>query len=98
MNGSICFRAYLLPGWLAKACESAGYRLRSVTLSMSARQEGTVMRVLLETGLRNNTPLEVDWPGRRRPVAVTVDGQGRVDYSADGIRLERPFRELVAHW
>jgi riboflavin biosynthesis pyrimidine reductase len=56
------------------------------------------MRVLLETGLRNNTPLQVDWPGRRRPVAVTVDGQGRVDYSADGIRLERPFRELVAHW
>ena len=56
------------------------------------------MRVLLQPGLRNNTPLEVDWPARQRPVTVTVDGQGRLDYSADGIRLERPFRELVAHW
>jgi len=56
------------------------------------------MRVLLEPGLRENTPLEVNWPARRLPLAVTVDGRSRVDYSADGIRLERPFRELVARW
>jgi len=96
-------RLDLLPGvppsWLAgEGLRISGLPTAFGTLSMSARQEGTVMRVLLETGLRNNTPLEVDWPARRRPVAVTVDGQGRVDYSADGIRLERPFRELVAHW
>jgi len=65
---------------------------------MSARQEGPLMRVLLEPGLRENTPLEVNWPARRLPLAVTVDGRSRVDYSADGIRLERPFRELVARW
>jgi F5/8 type C domain len=87
------------PSWMA----GEGLRISELptafgTLSMSARQEGAVMRVLLEPGLRNDTPLEVDWPGRQRPVAVTVDGQGRLDYSADGIRLERPFRELVAHW
>src|ERR1700730_10712067 len=98
MSGSICLRAYLLPWWRAQALRSSGLPTACGTLSMSARQEGTVMRVLLEPGLRNNTPLEVDWPGRQRPVAVTVDGQGRFDYSADGIRLERPFRELVAHW
>jgi hypothetical protein len=96
-------RLDLLPGvppsWLAgEGLRISGLPTAFGTLSMSARQEGMVMRVLLETGLRNNTPLEVDWPARRRPVAVTVDGQGRVDYSADGIRLERPFRELVAHW
>ncbi len=96
-------RLDLLPGVPASWLAGEGLRISGLptafgTLSMSARQEGTVMRVLLETGLRNNTPLEVDWPARRRPVAVTVDGQGRVDYSADGIRVERPFRELVAQW
>ena len=96
-------RLDLLPGVPPSWVAGEGLRISELptafgTLSMSARQEGTVMRILLETGLRNNTPLEVHWPGRRRPVAVTVDGQGRVDYSADGIRLERPFRELVAHW
>jgi len=96
-------RLDLLPGVPPSWVAGEGLRISELptafgTLSMSARQEGTVMRVLLEPGLRNNTPLEVDWPGRQRPVAVTVDGRARVDYSADGIRLERPFRELVAHW
>jgi hypothetical protein len=96
-------RLDLLPGVPPSWVAGEGLRISELptafgTLSMSARQDGTVMRVLLEPGLRDNTPLEVDWPGRRRPVAVTVNGQGRVDYSADGIRLERPFRELVAHW
>jgi hypothetical protein len=96
-------RLDLLPGVPPSWVAGEGLRISELptafgTLSMSARQEGTAMRVLLEPGLRNNTPLEVDWPGRQRPVAVTVDGQERVDYSADGIRLERPFRELVAHW
>jgi hypothetical protein len=96
-------RLDLLPGVPPSWVAGEGLRISELptafgTLSMSARREGTVMRVLLEPGLRNNTPLEVDWPGRQRPVAVTVDGQGRVDYSADGIRLERPFRELVARW
>jgi hypothetical protein len=96
-------RLDLLPGVPPSWVAGEGLRISELptafgTLSMSARQEGTVMRVRLEPGLRDNTPLEVDWPVRQRPVAVTVDGQGRVDYSADGIRLERPFRELVARW
>ncbi len=96
-------RLDLLPGappsWVAgEGLRISGLPTAFGTLSMSARQEGRVMRVLLEPGLRNDTPLEVDWPGRQRPLTVTVDGQERVEYSADGIRLERPFRELVAHW
>jgi len=96
-------RLDLLPGVPPAWVAGAGLRISSLptafgTLSMSARQEGPVMRVLLEPGLRENTPLEVDWPARRLPLAVTVDGRSRVDYSADGIRLERPFRELVARW
>src|ERR1700694_4001054 len=40
MNGSICFRAYLLPGWLGKACESAGCRLRSAPCPCRHDKEG----------------------------------------------------------
>ena len=96
-------RLELLPGVPPAWVAGEGLRIGNLptafgTLSMSARQEGPLMRVLLEPGLRENTPLEVNWPARRLPLAVTVDGRSRVDYSADGIRLERPFRELVARW
>jgi len=57
-------------------------------------------RVLLPPLLASVTRLEL-LPGV--PPAwvageVTVDGCSHSDYSAEGIRLERPFRELVARW
>ena len=96
-------RLDLLPGVPPSWVAGEGLRISNLptafgTLSMSARQEGPVMRLVLEPGLRNDAPLQVDWPARRRPLAVTVDGRSRADYSADGIRLEGPFRELVAQW
>jgi len=96
-------RLDLLPGVPPSWVAGPGLRISELptafgALSMSARQEGSVMRVLLEPGLRPNAQLEVDWPARQRPATVTVDGHARTDYSADGIRLERPFRELVARW
>jgi hypothetical protein len=96
-------RLDLLPGVPPSWVAGEGLRISNLptafgTLSMSARQEGPVMRLVLEPGLRNNAPLQVAWPARRRPLVVTVDGRSRADYSADGIRLEGPFRELVAQW
>jgi hypothetical protein len=96
-------RLDLLPGvppaWLA----GDGLRVSELPtafgpLSMTARREGNVLRIVLEPGLREKTPLLVAWPARELPRSVTVDGRSGVDYSADGIRLERPFRELVARW
>jgi hypothetical protein len=96
-------RLDLLPGAPPSWVAGEGLRVSNLptafgTLSMSARQEGRVMRVVLEPGLRADTSLQVNWPARQRPLAVTVDGRSRADYGADGIRLERPFRELVAQW
>jgi hypothetical protein len=67
-------------------------------LSMSARQQGDTLRVSLGPGLREGTAVRVSWPARERPRSVLVDGREAADYDAKGIRLERPFRELVAHW
>lgn len=68
------------------------------TLSMSARQEDGMLRLTLEPGLVAHTPLWVSWPTRERPIDVTVDGKLRTDFTADGIRLEQPFSELLARW
>ncbi|MBC7988378.1 MAG: hypothetical protein H7Y19_02195, partial [Luteimonas sp.] len=68
------------------------------TLSMSARQQGRTLRVKLEPGVRAGTAVRVSWPTRERPTRVTIDGQPGADYSADGISLKQPFRELVAEW
>src|ERR1700730_12831764 len=42
MSGSICFRAYLLPGWRAKAFESASCRLRLAPCRCRHDREGRV--------------------------------------------------------
>ena len=68
------------------------------TLTMSARHEGDRLRVKLGSGLRKNTALQVSWPNRQRPARVTIDGKPATDYTADGIRIARPFKELVAQW
>jgi hypothetical protein len=36
--------------------------------------------------------------GRQRPTQVTVNGNARSDFSAEGIRLDRPFQQLTARW
>jgi hypothetical protein len=40
----------------------------------------------------------VSWPSRKRPKSVTVDGKERGDFGEEGMRLQKPFRELVAQW
>jgi hypothetical protein len=67
-------------------------------LTMTARQTGDELRVMLGEGLFSNIPVRVAWPTRARPKQVLVDGQPRSDQTADGITIERPFRELVAQW
>jgi glucose-6-phosphate dehydrogenase assembly protein OpcA len=67
-------------------------------LSMTARQEDSTLRVTLEPGLRDGTPVQVWWPQRQRPKHVTVDNESQSDFTADGIRLERPFHKLTAQW
>jgi len=67
-------------------------------LTMTARQTGDELRVVLGPGLFSNIPVRVAWPTRERPKQVLVDGQPRSDQTADGITIERPFSELVAQW
>jgi len=94
---------HLLPGAPPEWVSGAGLRVSELPtaygkLSMSAQQQGTTLRVALEPGLRKDAKLQVAWPTRVRPARVTIDGKARSDYTADGIRVERPFRELVAQW
>jgi len=96
-------RLQLIPGappsWVQGPGLSVG-RLSSAygTLTMSARQEGSTLRIRLEPGLREDTKLQVAWPSRQKPSSVHVDGVAQTHYSADGILLARPFRELIARW
>jgi hypothetical protein len=65
---------------------------------MRARREGGQLRVSLGEGLRADTPVMVNWPGRSAPKQVTVDGRRVRDFDANGVRLARPFKELIAQW
>jgi hypothetical protein len=67
-------------------------------LSFSAQQEDNELHVQLGATLSPATQVQVSWPRRTRPRSVTVDGKPRTDFSEEGIRLERPFRELTAQW
>lgn len=93
----------LLPGtptaWLA----GEGLRLSQLhtafgQLNLTARQQGSSLHVTLGAGLRANTPVHVKWPARNKPAKVLVDGRARSDHTEEGIRLERPFKELVARF
>jgi hypothetical protein len=65
---------------------------------MRARQQGKTLRVNLGPGIRKDAALEVRWPDRTRPTSVTVDGRRLSGYDAGGVRLDKPFKELVATW
>jgi hypothetical protein len=85
------------PAWLA----GEGLRVSELhtaygPLNMTARQEGARLRITLGPGLAPNTAVHVMWPSRRKPKNVMVDGQPRTNQTADGIRLDHPFQELVA--
>jgi hypothetical protein len=96
-------RLQLLPGappsWVAgKGLRIGGLPTAYGTLSMAARQQDATLRVTLEPGLRDGTAVQVWWPARQRPKQVTVDGKSLSDFTADGIALARPFRQLTAEW
>lgn len=93
----------LLPGapsaWLAgDGLRISQLRTAAGQLTMSARQEGARLQIVLGPGLAPNTALKVLWPARKKPKSVSVDGQPRTNQTSDGILLERPFQELVARW
>jgi|HubBroStandDraft_4_1064222.scaffolds.fasta_scaffold15945_2 hypothetical protein len=67
-------------------------------LSMSAQQDESTLRIRLAPTLNPSTEVGVSWPTRKRPQSVTVDGKDRGDFGEEGMRLQKPFRELVARW
>jgi hypothetical protein len=67
-------------------------------LSFSAQQEDNELHIQLAATLNPATQVAVSWPRRTRPRSVMVDGKPRTDFSEEGMRLERPFRELTAQW
>jgi len=68
------------------------------SLSMTARQQDATLRMTLEPGLRDGTPVQIWWPARQRPKSVIVDGKPQSGFTDAGIALDRPFRELTAQW
>jgi len=65
---------------------------------MTARRENSTLTITLGEGIRKDSHLRVFWPGRMKPAKVTVDGKTVTDYTADGVRLEKPFKVLKAQW
>jgi hypothetical protein len=93
----------LLPGTPAAWLERDGASLTDLRtqygrLTMTARQEGSQLRIELGPGLLPTIPVYVNWPSRERPKSVVVDGEARSEATEQGIRLEKPFNELVAQW
>ncbi len=96
-------RLHLLPGAPPSWVQDDGLRVRRVptafgTLSMTARQRESKLELMLETGLRTGTPLRVYWPSRARPARVFIDGKPQQQFTADGIDVGQPFRQLIAEW
>jgi hypothetical protein len=96
-------RLELLPGVPPAWLLGAGLKISALptafgALTLSARREGAALTLALEGGLRPDTHLSVAWPERQRPVSVSVDGRPHTDFDAHGIRLEHPFREIVARF
>jgi hypothetical protein len=87
------------PGWFVGQGLSVGRMPTAYgPLTMSARQQGTTLRLALEPGLGAATKLRIAWPSRQKPKSVTIDGAAQSGFTADGIDVAKPFRELVAQW
>jgi hypothetical protein len=87
------------PSWVAgKGLSVSKLPTAFGPLTMTADQNDKRLRVALGAGLRKDTALTVNWPSREKPARVTVDGKATTDYDANGIRLQKPFKELVAQW
>jgi hypothetical protein len=96
-------RLHLLPGAPPSWLEGTGISIGGMptaygSLTLSAKQSGSELRVALEPGLRPSTKLHVSWPSRRKPARVTVDGLAQNDFDANGIDIGKPFRELTVQW
>ncbi len=96
-------RLDLLPGtppdWVAgKGLAVARLPTAFGALSMTAQGDEHALKVQLGPTLNPTTALELSWPRRQRPRSVTVDGKPHGEFSDTGIRLQHPFRELVAQW
>jgi hypothetical protein len=94
---------YLLPGtppsWVAgKGLAVTRLPVAYGSLSMTARRDGKRLTVTLGEGIRPGTALRAFWPDRVKPVKVTVDGRAATTFDADGIRLSKPFKTLVAEY
>jgi hypothetical protein len=87
------------PGWLSgTGIVVGGMPTAFGPLTMTAKQQGSTLRVALEPGLRATTKLHVAWPSRQKPQRVTIDGKAQTSFNAQGIDVEKPFRELVAQF
>jgi hypothetical protein len=96
-------RLHLLPGTPVEWLQGEGLAVTALPtaygkLSMSARDQGGALSVVLGPGLVPDTMVEVHWPRRERPSAVEVDGRDVGDYTSDGIVLAHPFKRLEARW
>lgn len=94
---------HLLPGAPPQWLQGDGLSVQALPtsygkLSISARRQGNAMRLTLGPGLQDGTKLYVSWPTREQPVSVTIDGNIAKEFTADGIEIRQPFRELVAQW
>ena len=93
----------LLPGVPPVWLTGDGTRLSELRtaygrLTMTARQDGPFLRILLGPGIAQDTAVQVSWPSRQRPQRVWVDGLEQTSFTAEGISLNRPFHELEAKW
>ncbi|SEM09537.1 F5/8 type C domain-containing protein [Pseudoxanthomonas sp. GM95] len=87
------------PSWVAgPGLKVDGLPTAYGTLAMQARQEGQRLTVTLGKELKARSALKVYWPNRMVPKSVTVDGKAVRDFDAQGLRLQRPFKTLVAQW
>jgi F5/8 type C domain len=96
-------RLLLLPGapesWLAgEGLSVTGLPTAFGRLTMRARQQNGSLRVSLDAGLKQDSRLYVAWPNRQKPMQVEVDGRAINQFNADGVAIDRPFRELLARW
>lgn len=96
-------RLELLPGAPPSWLEGDGLSIDGLPtaygrLTMRARQSGGKLALSLGRGLRDGTAVRVSWPSRTRPSSVRIDGRATADFDADGIVVDRPFRDLVAEW